>query len=132
MRVRFSEQAMRCRVSRLELDRLLSGGAVTLKVALPQKHSFSLSVRPAAAVIGEWQLDSDPTGLWLTIPRDALTSLARSPPSKEGIEHAFELSDSGTPGGGHIVVSFDVDLKDGARSPGSRYRGDIADLPSGS
>jgi len=115
MRVRFSEQAMRCRVTRVELDRLLSGGAVALSVALPRKHSFSLSVRPAAPVIGEWQLDSDPTGLWLTIPRDELTSLAQSLPSKEGIEHVFDLSSGETSSGGRIVVSFDVDVKDARR-----------------
>lgn len=115
MRVRFSEQAMRCRVSRMELDRLLSGGAVTLEVALPRKHSFSLSVRPAA-VIGEWQLDSDPTGLWLTIPRGELASLAQSLPSKEGIEHVFDLSNGEISSEGRVVVRFDVDLKDGRRS----------------
>jgi len=115
MRVRFSEQAMRCRVTRAELDRLLSGGAVALSVALPRKHSFSLSVRPAAPVIGQWQLDSDPTGLWLTIPHGELASLAQSLPSKEGIEHAFDLANGETSGGGRIVVSFDVDLKDARR-----------------
>jgi hypothetical protein len=77
-------------------------------------------VRPAAPVIGQWQLDSDPTGLWLTIPRDELASLAQSLPSKEGIEHAFDLANGDlangeTSGSGRIVVSFDVDVKDARR-----------------
>jgi hypothetical protein len=72
-------------------------------------------VRPAAPVIGQWQLDSDPTGLWLTIPRDELASLVQSLPSKEGIEHAFDLANGETSGSGRIVVSFDVDVKDARR-----------------
>lgn len=116
MKVRFAEQAMRCRVTRLELQRLLSGAAVALGVALPRKHCFSLSVR-AAAAIGQWQLDSDPTGLWLAIPRDELQALAQALPSRAGIEHVFELPPDESAGVARLLVSFEVDLKEGARRP---------------
>ncbi len=109
MKVRFSEQAVRCRVTRMELDRLLSGRSVALIVPLPHNHVFRLSVRPAVVAHG-WQLESDPTGLWLTIPRHDLESLAQSLPSKEGLEQCFDV-----PAGGTLRVSFEVDVKDRAR-----------------
>lgn len=123
MNVRFSDKSVRCRVTRAELDQMLSGRTVGLDVPLPEKHSFCLSVRPAAAVIGQWRLDSDPTGLWLTIPGRELEALAQSLPSKEGIEHEFE-----TAGGGRVRVSLEVDLKsERASRRRSRERVDVAE-----
>ena len=104
MNVRFSSSAVRCRVSREEFDSLLVGRSVSLEVALPRNHAFRLSVRPG--VMGGWQFDSDPTGMWLTIPRAQLESLAQSLPSREGIEQAFDLN-----GGGQVQVSFEVDVR---------------------
>lgn len=104
MKVRFSDRALRCRITRAELDRLLSGRAIALEVLLPRDHKFRLSVRPAA--IGAWQLDSDPTGLWLTIPRADLESLSASLPRKQGIEQEFAVSN------GNVRVSFEVDLRE--------------------
>jgi hypothetical protein len=103
--VRFSDQALRCRVTRAELERLLSGRAVALEVALPRDHTFRVNVRPAA--FNGWQLDSDPTGVWLTIPRDDLESLAQNTPSREGIERSFD-----TAGGGSVLVTFEVDVRE--------------------
>lgn len=105
MNVRFSDQALRCRVTRAELERLLSGRAVALEVALPRDHTFRVNVRPAA--FNGWQLDSDPTGVWLTIPRGDLESLAGNVPSREGIERSFD-----TAGGGSVRVTFEVDVRD--------------------
>lgn len=105
MKVRFSDQSVRCRVTRAELERLLTGRAIALEVALPRDHTFRVSIRPAA--IDGWQLDSDPTGLWLSIPRTELESLSQSLPSKEGIEQAFDISN-----GSSLMVSFEVDLRD--------------------
>ncbi|MGH8176966.1 MAG: DUF7009 family protein [Steroidobacter sp.] len=105
MNVRFSAQALRCRVSRAELDRLLSGRAVALEVTLPRDHVFRVNVRPTT--LAGWQLDTDPTGLWLTIPRTALESLSLSAPNKEGVEQTFETSN-----GGSVAVSFEVDVKE--------------------
>lgn len=104
MNVRFSDRAVRCRITRAELDRLLTGRAIELEVQLPKDHKFRVNVRPAA--VSGWQLDSDPTGVWLSIPRTELESLSRSLPSKEGLEQAFEISN-----GGRLVVSFEVDLR---------------------
>jgi hypothetical protein len=105
MNVRFSEGSVRCRVKRGELAKLLAGRALTLEVSLPRDHAFRLSVRPSS--LAQWQLESDPTGLWLTIPTTELQKLAESLPSREGLTHAFELTD-----GGSVVFSFEVDVKD--------------------
>jgi hypothetical protein len=105
MNIKFSPQALRCRVTRAELDRLLTGRAVTLEVELPRHHHFRASVQPSAT--GGWQLDTDPTGLWLTIPRGELEALAETLPRKEGLEHAFPVA-----GGREIEVSFEVDVRD--------------------
>lgn len=109
MNVRFSDQALRCRVTRAELDLLLLGRAIALEVALPRDHKFRVNVRPGAlpaAANNGWQLESDPTGVWLTIPRAQLDSLSQALPSKEGIEQSFE-----TANGGSVRVSFEVDLR---------------------
>ena len=107
MNIKFSPHALRCRVTRAELDRLLTGRAVTLEVELPRHHHFRASVQPS--MTGGWQLDSDPTGLWLTIPRGELQALSESLPRKEGLEHAFPVA-----GGGEVTVSFEVDVRDRA------------------
>ncbi|HEY4366397.1 MAG TPA: hypothetical protein VGN07_04125 [Steroidobacteraceae bacterium] len=105
MNIRFSPGAVRCRVNSKELDSLQSGRAITLEVALPRKHAFRANIRPG--VVGGWLLDSDPTGLWITIPRTELELLAQSLPSRAGIEHKFDLVDGGT-----VLVSFEVDVKE--------------------
>lgn len=103
MNIKFSAGAVRCRVTRPELDSLLSSRAVTLEVALPRNHVFRVNVRPAA--VGGWLLQSDPTGLWITIPRGELEALAESVPSREGIEKHFDLN------GGSVRVQFEVDVR---------------------
>lgn len=106
MNIKLSEGAVRVRVGRQELQTLLTSRAIALVVALPRNHAFRVNVRPA--VIGGWSLESDPTGLWITIPRTELEGLAQSLPSRDGLEHAFELTS-----GGQVLVSFEVDVRDG-------------------
>jgi hypothetical protein len=108
MNVRFSEQAIRCRVTSAELQQLLTGRALSLELCLPRDRKFRVSVRPAA--LETWQLDSDPTGMWIAIPRSQLQALAETLPNKEGIEREFETAQ------GKLTVTFEVDLK---RSPAS-------------
>ena len=108
MKVRFSDQAIRCRVTSAELQQLLTGRAVALELCLPRDRKFRINVRPAA--LETWQLDSDPTGIWLTIPRSQLQTLEQSLPSKEGIEHGFETTE------GSVAVTFEVDLRKAAES----------------
>lgn len=103
MNVRFSGQAIRCRATSAELQQLLTGRALTLELSLPRDRKFRINVRPAA--LETWQLDSDPTGIWIAIPRSALQELAEMVPSKEGIEHSFESAQGG------LAVTFEVDLK---------------------
>jgi hypothetical protein len=103
MNVRFSDRAIRCRATSAELQRLLTGRAIALELCLPRDRRFLINVRPAA--LQNWQLESDPTGIWVSIPRAQLEALAQTLPSKEGIEHGFETAQ------GSVVVVFEVDLK---------------------
>jgi len=104
MNIRFAAGAVRCRVTPKEFESLQSGRAVTLEVLLPRKHAFRANIRPGA--VGGWLLDSDPTGLWITIPRTELVALAESLPSRDGLEHKFDLVDGGT-----VLVMFEVDVR---------------------
>ena len=94
MDVRFSGQALYCQISRAELATLASGRSVDLIVSLPRHRSFRVSVRPSAmsADRGGWQLDSDPTGLWLTIPRAELEQLGQTETFAERLMRAFPVS----------------------------------------
>lgn len=103
MNVRFSDRHIRFRVSRAELDSLLAGRSLALDVPMPRSHRFCASV--SVTPIGDWQLDSDPTGLWLALPRTAVEELIRTLPSKEGLEHDFATN------GAPLSVSFEVDLR---------------------
>jgi hypothetical protein len=104
MKVRFSDRAIRCRATSPELEQLLTGRAVALEVCLPRDRRFLVNVRPSA--LETWQLDSDPTGIWVSIPRSQLAALAKTLPSTKGIEHGFETAE------GSVVVSFEVDVRD--------------------
>ena len=103
MNVRFSEQAIRCRATSAELQQLLTGRALALELCLPRDRKFRVSVRPAA--LETWQLDSDPTGIWVAIPRSQLQALAETVPSREGIQRSFETAQ------GSVTLTFEVDLK---------------------
>jgi hypothetical protein len=115
MNIKFSANHIRCRVSRADLDRLLSGRALALEVPLPRHHTFRINVWPGA--MGGWQLESDPTGIWITIPKVQLQGLAESLPSKEGISNEFETDVD------PVRVTFEVDVRDrgakSARAPAS-------------
>jgi uncharacterized protein DUF7009 len=103
MNVRFSDRAIRCRATSAELQKLLTGRAIELEIYLPRDRRFLVNIRPSA--LDKWQLESDPTGIWVSIPRSQLEALAQTLPSKEGIEHGFETTQ------GSVVVSFEVDVK---------------------
>ncbi len=103
MKVRFTADSIRCRLSSAEFDQLAAGRAVELIVALPRNHAFKINVRPSA--LNQWQLESDPTGIWITVPATALKSFAETLPSKAGIERSFDLGD------GSILVILEVDVR---------------------
>jgi hypothetical protein len=94
MDVRFSGQALYCQISRAEVETLTSGRSVDLIVSLPRHHTFRLSVRPSAlsADRGGWQLESDPTGIWLTIPRAELEQLGQTKTFAERLMRDFPVS----------------------------------------
>ncbi len=103
MNVRFSDRAIRCRATAAELQQLLTGRAIGLELCLPRDRKFRVNVRPAA--LETWQLESDPTGIWVSIPRSRLEAFAQTLPSKEGIEHGFATAQGG------VTVRFEVDVK---------------------
>jgi hypothetical protein len=103
MNVRFSDRHIRFRVARQEVERLLAGRSLTLDVPMPRAHQFRASINITST--GDWQLDSDPTGLWLTLPRKALEGLLQELPSKEGLEHEFATN------GQTLAVALEVDLR---------------------
>ena len=94
MDVRFSGQTLYCHISRAELEQLASGRSVDMQVALPRHHAFRVSVRPSvmSAERGGWQLESDPTGIWLTIPRADLEQLGQTESFAERLVHDFPVS----------------------------------------
>ncbi|GFE79044.1 hypothetical protein GCM10011487_10440 [Steroidobacter agaridevorans] len=94
MDVRFSGQALYCQISRAELATLSSGRSVDLIVSLPRHRSFRVGVRSSAmsADRGGWQLESDPTGIWLTIPRAELEQLGQTEMFAERLMRDFPVS----------------------------------------
>lgn len=108
MKVRFSNREIRCRATAAELQQLQTGRAIALELCLPRDRRFRVNVRPAA--LQTWQLESDPTGIWVSIPRAELEALAQTLPSKEGLEHGFETAE------GSVVVKFEVDLRESEES----------------
>lgn len=104
MNVRLAPQEVRFRVMRDELQQLLAGRSLALRVALTGHHEFQASV--VAARVGAWRLDSDPTGLWLTVPRGELESLADGAAAAAGLVHDFEL-----PQGQVLQLTFEVDVR---------------------
>jgi hypothetical protein len=103
MNVRLTADSVRCRLTPAEFDRLSSGRAVELVVSLPRNHAFKINVRPSA--LNQWQLDSDPTGIWITVPAGELKSFAATLPSREGVERSFDLD------AGSISVILEVDVR---------------------
>lgn len=103
MNVRFSDRHIRFRVTQPELARLLAGRPLTLDVPMPKAHQFRASIGVTA--IGNWQLDSDPTGLWLSLPKTDLETLSQTMPSKIGLEHTFALD------GHSLGVAVEVDVR---------------------
>jgi hypothetical protein len=102
--VRFAARAVRCRVTQTEMDELLRSGSLKLVVSLPRNHQFQVTVR--AATLAAWQLESDPTGLWIEIPRAEIVQLSESLPTREGITHVFQLA-----GGEQMALSLEVDVR---------------------
>lgn len=52
---------------------------------------------------GGWQLDSDPTGMWLTIPRTELELLGQTKTFAERLVRDFPVSDTG-----HVQVILEA------------------------
>lgn len=105
MNLRFAPHSIRIRVSADEFAQLHAGKSLGLEVPLPRGHVFRAKVNHSGT--GDWQFDSDPTGLWLSIPRAELEQLARALPAREGVMHPFATHH------GELQVSLEVDVKSG-------------------
>jgi hypothetical protein len=103
MKLRFSSEDIRIRVTCDEFEQLARGGSLALEVQLPHLHVFRLAVRTVA--VGDWMLESDPTGLWLSIPQSKLNEFAQALPSREGMTYDFHAGN-----GKATRVVFEVDL----------------------
>ncbi len=103
MNLRFAAHSIRIRVSTEEFAQLHAGKSLGLEVSLPRGHAFRVKVNQSNT--GDWQFDSDPTGLWLSIPRTELDGLAQGLPSKAGVVRAFGTNH------GELQVSLEVDVK---------------------
>lgn len=95
MDVRFSGQSLFCQITRNELATLASGRSVDLIFQLPRHHTIRVGVRPSTlgAERGGWQLASDPTGIWITIPRADLELLGQTTTFAERLTHDFPVSE---------------------------------------
>ena len=103
MNMRFSENSIRLRVTSDEFAQLRIGKTMALEVSLPQGHLFRAKLNMATN--GHWHFDSDPTGIWISVPRRDIDSLAEDLPSKDGVVHAFATQK------GELQVSLEVDVK---------------------
>lgn len=103
MNLRFATGSIRIRITAEEFADLHAGKSLGLEVSLPRGHVFRAKLNQVTAA--EWQFDSDPTGLWLSIPRAELSALAQQLPSKEGVLHDFATHQ------GKLQISLEVDVK---------------------
>jgi hypothetical protein len=71
---------------------------------MPRRHSLQITVRSVAG--SSWELDNDPTGIWIAIPRAQLELLAQSLPSREGLMHEFALDEAR-----QLQLMFEVDVR---------------------
>lgn len=101
MNLRFAPHSIRIRTTADEFAQLQAGKSLGLEVTMPRGHAFRAKVNQSNT--GDWLFDSDPTGLWLSVPRAELDQLAQSMPSKEGVTHAFGTSH------GELQISLEVD-----------------------
>jgi hypothetical protein len=109
MNIRFATNSIRARLSSEEFAELCAGKSMALEVDLPHGHAFRFKINQSSAA--EWQFDSDPTGLWLSVPRAELSGLAQGLPSKEGLTHSFAAH------GGELNIDLEVDVKRSASKP---------------
>jgi hypothetical protein len=103
MNLRLSGDDIRFRVTAEEFERFSMGRNLALEIPFPGQHVFRIAVRMEA--MGDWKLDSDPTGLWLSIPRARIFEFAQSLPNREGLTHDFDVGN-----GKKARVVFEVDM----------------------
>ena len=87
MDLRFAAASIGIRINRDELSKLYAGNSIGLSVSMPRSHAFC--VKLSQANLSDWQFDSDPTGLWLSVPRAELALLVEKATGQKSIEHQF-------------------------------------------
>lgn len=104
MKIRFSHEDVRIRITYEEFEKLARGEDLALEVPLPPLHVFRLEVRAVAD--GGWMLASDSAGLRLSIPESNLIEFAQALPSRKGLTCDFPNGN-----GKDTNLVFEVDLK---------------------
>lgn len=87
MDLQFAAASIGIRINREELSKLYAGNSIGLNVSMPCSHMFR--VKLGQTNLSGWQFDSDPTGLWLSVPRAQLALLVDNPTAHKSIEHQF-------------------------------------------
>jgi hypothetical protein len=87
--IEFATGQIRVRCTYGEYEDLVRGRSVELDASLPRRHRIVFSL--GSTLTGDWRLDADPTGVWLSLPR---SELADGNPLPE-LTHDFAI-DPGT------------------------------------
>ena len=90
MIVEFATAQIRIRCTREEYDELVRGRSVELDASLPGRRKIAFNV--ASTLTGGWRLEADPTGVWLSLPRDDLR--VTEPPVTLAHEFAIDAGSS--------------------------------------
>jgi len=109
MNFKFAANSIRVRISTDEFSQLRSGKTLSLEVPLTGHHVFRAKLNLS---IDQWHFDSDPTGMWVSVPRAEVEALGEALPSKDGIEHQFVTNKD------DLTVSLEVDVRKRNKSSG--------------
>ena len=91
MDLRFAVASIGIQVTTEELSRLCSGRSIGLRVSMPRGHAFN--VKLTQTNLTNWLFDSDPTGLWLSVPRAELALLGEDATARQSIAHQFNTQE---------------------------------------
>ena len=102
MKLGFAAGSITIRIHPDELAKLAVGGSIGLHVALPRGHEFRVKLNQTQTE--QWHFDSDPTGLWLTVPRAQLDILGRGQSDMHCIQQTFMTHQD------EVVIRLELDV----------------------
>lgn len=101
MNLQFAANRIHIHATADEFQQLCDNRTLTLDVPLPHGHAFRAKLNTISS--SDWLCESDPTGLWLSMPRRELRELAAAQPGQVGLVHHFDTQR------GDLEISFEVD-----------------------